>query len=142
MTSPYTPQHNGLGERRNRTFPDMTKNMLKEKNRPHTLLGEAISTSPYVLNKCPINKLKEVVPIEKWTRRKEIVIHFKVFGFVCYKHIPYSTRRILDDISKVVFLICYHYTGSYKLFCPISKKVAVNRDAVVKESEIWYWSKS
>lgn len=37
VTAPYTPQHNVLAERRNRTLHDMTKSMLKEKKLPHTL---------------------------------------------------------------------------------------------------------
>lgn len=37
---------------------DMTKSMLKDKNLPHTLWGEEIATSAYLLNKCPTKKLK------------------------------------------------------------------------------------
>jgi hypothetical protein len=39
--------------------------MLKEKNLPKQLWGEAIATLAYVFNRCPTKKLKEVVPIEK-----------------------------------------------------------------------------
>ena len=35
VTAPYTPQHNGLAERRNRTILDMTRSMLKQKKMPH-----------------------------------------------------------------------------------------------------------
>src|ERR1043165_5105897 len=35
VTAPYTPQHNGLNELRNRTFLDMTRSMIKEKKFPH-----------------------------------------------------------------------------------------------------------
>jgi transposase InsO family protein len=35
ITAPYTPQHNGLCERRNRTIMDMTRCMLKEKQLPN-----------------------------------------------------------------------------------------------------------
>ena len=40
FTAPYTPQHNGLAERRNKTLLDMTRSMLKEKKLPHVLWGE------------------------------------------------------------------------------------------------------
>jgi len=39
VTSPYTPQHNGLAERRSRTILDMARSMLKQKNMPH-IFGE------------------------------------------------------------------------------------------------------
>lgn len=142
VTALYTPHHNGLAERRNRNLLDMTRSTLKEKSLPKQLWGEAIGTSVSELNKCPIKKLKEVVPIDKWTRRYQGVIHFKVFGSVCYKHIPDATRRKLDDISKVVLLIGYRSTSAYKLYCPITNKVEVDKYVIVKESETWDWGKS
>src|SRR3954470_6940179 len=54
VTAPYTPQHNGLAERRNRTLLDITRSMLQEKKLPCNLWGEAVSTSAYVLNRCLI----------------------------------------------------------------------------------------
>lgn len=63
VTAPYIPQHNGLAERINITLLDMTKSMLKEKNRSHTLWGKAFATSTYVINRCPTKKLKKVVPL-------------------------------------------------------------------------------
>jgi len=39
VTAPYTPQHNGLAERRNRTLLNMTRSMLKQKNLPHKFWG-------------------------------------------------------------------------------------------------------
>jgi hypothetical protein len=52
VTAPYTPQHNGLAKRRNRTILDMAKSMLKQKNMPHKFLGEAVNNAVYILNKC------------------------------------------------------------------------------------------
>lgn len=37
VTAPYTPQHNGLAERRNMTLLDMTRSMQKKNKLPHTL---------------------------------------------------------------------------------------------------------
>src|SRR3954471_15092604 len=50
------------------------------------------------------------------------------------KHVPYAKRKKLDR-SKVILLLGYHKTGSYKLYCLISKKVEFRRDVIVKESE-------
>lgn len=51
MTTNYTPQHNGLVERRNKSLLDMARNMLKEKKLPHEFWGEAVNTVAYILNK-------------------------------------------------------------------------------------------
>jgi transposase InsO family protein len=140
VTAPYTPQHNGLAERRNRTLLDMTRSMLKEKKLPHKLWGEAVATAAYVLNRCPTKRLKEIVPLEKWTKEKQSVSHLKVFGSVCYKHVPEARRKKLDDRSKEMLLVGYHSTGAYKLYCPKTNKIEFSRDVIVKESEIWDWS--
>ena len=44
----------------------MTRSMLKKKKLPHTFWGEVVATTAYVPNRCPIKKLKEIVPFEKW----------------------------------------------------------------------------
>ena len=136
VTAPYTPHHNGLAERRNRTLLDMSRSMLKEKKLPHMLWGEAVATSAYILNKCPTKKLKEIVPLDKWTGDRQSVGHLRVFGSVCYKHVPEARRQKLDDRSKVMLQVGYHSTGAYKLYCLKTNKVEISRDVVVKESEV------
>lgn len=79
-------------------------------------------------------KLKGVVPIEKWIGSKQSMSQLKMFGSGCYKHVPDAKKRKLDDISRVMLLICYHNASAYKLYCPITKKVELNKDVIVKES--------
>jgi len=43
VTTPYTPQHNGLAERRNRTLLDMARSMIEQKSLPHKFQGEAVT---------------------------------------------------------------------------------------------------
>ncbi|KAK1684352.1 hypothetical protein QYE76_045200 [Lolium multiflorum] len=45
FSAPYTPQQNGVVERKNRTIIEMARTMLSEFNSPHNFWGEAISTS-------------------------------------------------------------------------------------------------
>ncbi|KAK2438598.1 putative mitochondrial protein [Trifolium repens] len=139
VTAPYTPQHNGLAERRNRTILDMARNMIKQKKMPHKFWGEAVNTAVYILNKCPTKRLKLKVPEEAWSGRKPNVKHLKVFGSICYKHIPDAKRGKLDDRSETMIFIGYHSTGAYKLYNPRNNKVTMSRDVKVVESEFWDW---
>ena len=52
-TAPYTPQQNGVAERKNRTIVDMTRSMLKTKGMPKEFWAEAVMCSVYVQNRCP-----------------------------------------------------------------------------------------
>jgi hypothetical protein len=93
----------------------------------------------YILNKCPTKKLESKVPEEAWSGRKPSVKHFKVFGSLCYKHVPDVKRSKLDDKSEFMIFIGYHCTSAYKLVNPITNKVFLSRDVKVFESEAWDW---
>ncbi|GAU34373.1 hypothetical protein TSUD_217130 [Trifolium subterraneum] len=139
VTAPYTPQHNGLAERRNKTILDMARCMVKHRNLPKSFWGEAVATAVYVLNRCPTKKLKDKVPEEVWSGKKPSVSQFKVFGALCHKHVPEAKRTKLDDRSESMILVGYHVTGEYKLYNPISKKMTYSRDVIVDEAKTWDW---
>ncbi|WJX12170.1 hypothetical protein P8452_02697 [Trifolium repens] len=106
VTAPYTLQHNGLAERRNRSILDMARSM---------------------------------VPEEVWSKSKPSVNHLKVFGSLCYKHVPDAKRKKLEDKSVPMIFVGYHRTGAYRLYNPTSDKVEISRDVKVLENESWDW---
>ncbi|GAU39052.1 hypothetical protein TSUD_396570 [Trifolium subterraneum] len=136
VTAPYTPQHNGLAERRNRTLLNMARCMLKGKGLPKNLWGEAVNAAAYVLNRCPTQKMKDNTPEELWTGHKQSIKQLRIFGSICYRHIPDEKRRKLDDKSEQLILIGYDATGAYKLYNPSSKKVVISRDVVNLEDTV------
>nr|KYP39788.1 Retrovirus-related Pol polyprotein from transposon TNT 1-94 [Cajanus cajan] len=131
----YTPHHNGLAERRNRTFLNMTRSMMKTKGLPHNFWGEAISTTVYVLNKCPTKRLDSLVPEEVWTGKKPSVKHLRIFGSLCFRHILDERRRKLDDKRQPSILVGYHSTSAYKLYDLAAKKIMLSRDVHIDEAE-------
>ncbi|MCH80809.1 copia-type polyprotein [Trifolium medium] len=116
----------------------MARSMIKQKCLPHKFWGEAVTTAAYILNKCPTKKLK-LVPEEAWYGRKSSVKHLRVFGSLCYKHVPDARRTKLEDKSEIMILIGYHPTGAYKLYNPVTQKVHFSRDVIVNENEKWKW---
>ncbi|KAG6513941.1 hypothetical protein ZIOFF_024278 [Zingiber officinale] len=72
LTAPYTPQQNGVLERRNRTMMAMTISLLK---------GERTS-------------------FEAWMGRKPHLFHLRVFGCVAYVKNTASHLKKLDDRSS------------------------------------------
>jgi hypothetical protein len=68
------------------------------------------------------------------------VKHLRVFGSLCYRHIPDQKRKKLDDKSEALILVGYHTAGSYKLYNPVTKKLTASRDVTVNEKEQWDWS--
>jgi transposase InsO family protein len=51
FSSPYTPQQNGLVERKNKTILDMARTMLDEYKTPDRFWAEAINTACYSINR-------------------------------------------------------------------------------------------
>lgn len=87
-TTPYTPQPNGVVERRNRTVVEMARSCLKEMHLPTKLWGEAVRHSVYVLNRLPTRALSKQTPYVAWKERKPDVSHIRVFGCLAHMKIP------------------------------------------------------
>ena len=67
---PYTPQHNGVDERKNRSLKEMTTCMLESKNFPPKFWDEAIKCAFYIHNRVSHKQLDEVTPFEAWGGHK------------------------------------------------------------------------
>ena len=63
-TPPYSPQSDGIAERKNRTLTDLVNAMLETTGLSKEWCGEAILTTCYVLNRVP-TKNKEITPFEE-----------------------------------------------------------------------------
>lgn len=64
LTAPYSPQQNGVVERRNRTLLEMTRSILKHMNMSSYLWGEAIRHATYLLNRVATRSLEKKTPYE------------------------------------------------------------------------------
>ncbi|GJV82426.1 retrovirus-related pol polyprotein from transposon TNT 1-94 [Tanacetum coccineum] len=79
FTAPYSPQQNGIAERKNRTLKEMVTAMLISSGMSQDMWGEAILTATYLLNKIP-RKEKEETPYELWMGRKPSYQYLRVWG--------------------------------------------------------------
>lgn len=69
--------------------------MLK-KEIPKEFWLEAINTTMYFLNKCPIKVVWNMTLFEAWSGRKSFVIHLKAFGCVSYAQATKEKRTKLE----------------------------------------------
>ena len=140
LTVGYTPQQNGVAERKNRTIEEMAKSMLHEKGLPRSFWGEAVYMAVYLMNRCPTKALENQTPFEAWSGRKPSVNHLKVFGCICFAHVPKEMRHKLDETSeKCIFVGYSSQSKGYRLFSLKKNKVIISRDVLFNEKEFWDW---
>ncbi|CAJ2668206.1 unnamed protein product [Trifolium pratense] len=138
LTAAYTPQQNGVSERKNRTILNMVRSMLTERGVPKRFWPEAVIWATYVLNRSPTMSVKEVTPEEAWSKVKPAVHYFKIFGCVAYAHVSDTQRKKLDSKSiKCIHLGVSEESKAYKLYDPANKRIIVSRDVIFDESKGW-----
>jgi hypothetical protein len=132
----YTPQQNGVAERKNQTIMNMARNFLREKCLSNLFWVEAVACSFYLLNRSPTTSLKMNVPQEAWSGTKLHVAHLRTFGCIAFAHIPLELRKKFDDRSEKCIFVGYSETSkAYKLYNPISKKLILRRDVKFIENQ-------
>nr|GEU97808.1 retrovirus-related Pol polyprotein from transposon TNT 1-94 [Tanacetum cinerariifolium] len=82
LTAPYSPQKNGLVERKNRTILNMVRSMLKTKKMPKEFWAEVVDCVVYLLNWCPSKSLDNKTLQEAWNGLKPTVSHLRVISFI------------------------------------------------------------
>jgi len=135
VTSPYTPQQNGVVERLNRTLQEMALSQLPHATMPRCFGADSLATACYVRNRLPVCPLN-VSPHEKWFGKKPNVKHIRVFGCVAYALKPSVEQKKVTAKSEKMRFIGYPFgTKGYRLFDEKKHRVVVRRDVVFNEAD-------
>jgi hypothetical protein len=103
FSSPYTPPHNGVVERKNRTMCEMARTMLDEHKTPRRFWAEVVNTGCYVSNRIYLRVHKKITCYELMHCRTPTVSSFHVFGCKCItlkkgKKLDKFEARLVDGI--------------------------------------------
>src|SRR6266540_297886 len=111
-TPPYSPQSNGITERKNRTLTEMVNAMLETAGLSKEWWGEAILMACHVLNRVP-TKNKEITPFEKWEKKRLNLSYLRSCGCLAKVNVPISKKHKLGPRTvDCVFLgYAFHSVG-------------------------------
>ncbi|MCO5554372.1 hypothetical protein L7F22_007902 [Adiantum nelumboides] len=113
--------------------------MMNEMNMPLTYWTEAVYTAVHIMNQTPIAAIHEISPYERLYGIKPTVSYMKVFGCVCYVHVPNEARKNMEPKAvKCIFLGYPVEKKGYKCYDPTTRQVYVSRDVRFCEHEPWY----
>lgn len=137
LIAAYTPQHNGVAERKNCTVMNMVRILLFDSGVPKTFWPEDVMWSFYILYRSPTLSVKNMTSEESWSGTKPSVSHFRVFGCVAHAHILDAQRMKLEDKSKSCILLGRENeeTKAYRLYDQVGKKIIISRDVIFEEDK-------
>jgi hypothetical protein len=140
LTVPYSPQHNGVSERKNRTVMEMSRCILFEKKLPRFIWVEAVNTSVYLLNRLPTKFVQSKTPVEAWSGFRPTAKHLKAFGSLCYFLVPSAKRGKLDGRAEKGIIVGYATElKGYRIYNLNVAKIQISRDVYFDENSWWNW---
>ncbi|WZZ78411.1 hypothetical protein YC2023_098983 [Brassica napus] len=140
---PYTPQQNGVAERKNRHLMEVARSLMFQANVPKRFWSDAVSTACYLINRIPTRVLKDQAPFEVLNQRKPSLTYMRVFGCLCYVLVPGELRNKLEARSRKAMFIGYSTTQKgYKCYDPEARRVLVSRDVKFIEERGYYEEKN
>ena len=108
--------------------------MLMEKGLLKTFQAEAVSTTVYLLNKCPTKTVEGKTLIEEQSGRKLSEKHLRIFGCIYYTHVSQEKRNKLDKKNvKGIFLGYSTQSKGYRVYSLRTRKLIISRDVEFDE---------
>ncbi|GJV63237.1 retrotransposon protein, putative, ty1-copia subclass [Tanacetum coccineum] len=136
-TPPYTPQHNGVSKRRNRTLLDMVRSMMSQTTLPKSFWDYALETVARILNMVPTKKI-EKTPYEVWHGQAPKLSYLKVWG--CEALVKRDTLTKPDKLEprsiKCIFIEYPKETMGYSFYYLPENKVLIAQNAEFLENSL------
>jgi hypothetical protein len=134
FSAPYTPQQNGVVERKNSTLIDMARMMLGEFKTPERFWSEAVKTACHAI-RVYLHCLLKKTSYELLTGNKPNVSYFRVFGSKYYILVKKGRNSKFAPKAVEGFLLGYDSnTKAYRVLNKSSGLVEVSSDVVFDET--------
>ncbi|RVW26496.1 Retrovirus-related Pol polyprotein from transposon TNT 1-94 [Vitis vinifera] len=131
-TAPYSPQSNGVAERKNRTLKEMMNAMLISSSLPQNMWGEAILTANYLLNKVPKKKV-EKTPYELWKGRKSSYTYLGMWGCLAKVAVPPPKKvKIGPKTIDCIFIGYAHNSNAYQFLVYESNIPDIHKNTIME----------
>ncbi|XP_019248781.1 PREDICTED: uncharacterized protein LOC109228053 [Nicotiana attenuata] len=83
-TCVYTPQQNGVAERKHRHILEVTRAIRFQAQIPITFWGYCVLAAVYLINRMPSIVIGNMSPFERLHKRKPSLMHLRIIGCLCF----------------------------------------------------------
>ncbi|KAH9771155.1 protein kinase domain-containing protein [Citrus sinensis] len=134
-TCPDTPQQNGIAERKNRHLLDVTRALLLDASVPSHFWVEALSTTVHLINCMPSFNLYNESPYFRLHNKHHDYTQLRIFGCICYCHLPASYRnKLTAQSSRCAFLGYASDRKGFLCYDPNARRTRISRNVIFVEN--------
>ena len=139
LTPPYSPQSNGVAERKNRMLMDMVNAMLISSCVPKILWGEAILIACFILNRIT-RKDNDKTPYELWRGRTPNVRILKVRGCLAKVAILEPKRKKIGHKTVDAIFLGYAHNSTTNRFLVINSEISeISNNTIIESRDAIYF---
>nr|GEY17179.1 zinc finger, CCHC-type [Tanacetum cinerariifolium] len=115
-TALYTPQQNGVAERKNIALKEMVNSMLPYSGLSEGFRREAMLTACYLLNRVP-NKKNKTTPYELWYKKRPNLLFLRVWGCRAVVRLPDPKRKTVGEKGIDCIFVGYaEHSKAYRFY--------------------------
>ncbi|KAJ0808240.1 putative RNA-directed DNA polymerase [Helianthus annuus] len=124
----YTPQQNGIVERKHRHLLNVARALMFQGGLPLRFWSDCVLTAVYLINRLPTLVLDGKSPYECMFGFKPSLEHLRNFGCLCFSTILNESDKFAYHADKCVLIGYSNTKKGYKLWSLDEKKVFFSRD--------------
>lgn len=134
-TCVYTPQQNGVVERKHRTLLNIARTLLFQSKLPSNFWSELLLVATHITNRLPSENLGWKTPYERLYGKQVNYTYFRTIGCLCYATNTTPHKQKFDPRAFPCVLLGYAPNQkAYKLYCLTTKTLIHSRDVVFMEN--------
>ena len=136
VTPPFSPESNGVAERKNKTLKEMMNSLLVSASAPNNLWGEAILFICHLQNRIPYKKTGKT-PYELWKGHAPNLKYLKVWGCLSKVMLPDLKKRKIGSTFDCMFIEYASNSATYRFLVLKSDVLECNTIIETKNAEFF-----
>ncbi|KAJ0522072.1 putative RNA-directed DNA polymerase [Helianthus annuus] len=136
----YTPQQNGVVERKHRHLLNLARSLLFQSGVPLSFWSDCALTTVYLINMLPSSVILGKSPYELMFGFKPSFAHLRIFGCLCFSTILNDLDKLSFNAEKCILIGYSNVKKGYKLWSLDNKKEFYSRDVKFYETVFPYKS--